>query len=77
MAISKFKATCLAVLRQVRETGRPVRIVRRGEPLADIVPPGPPERRDDWLGAIAAHTRIRADITVPSGALVRWKVEGE
>ncbi|MGH9042311.1 MAG: type II toxin-antitoxin system prevent-host-death family antitoxin, partial [Acidimicrobiia bacterium] len=28
--ISKFKATCLAVLEEVRRTGRPVVVTRRG-----------------------------------------------
>ena len=44
MAISKFKATCLATLERVRRTGRPLRVTRFGKPIADIVPPSP-ERR--------------------------------
>lgn len=75
MAVSKFKATCLAVLQQVRRTGQPVRITRRGEPVADVVPPGPPERPDGWLGALSDRTRITGDITVPSSDLVTWDVE--
>ena len=74
MPISKFKATCLAVLRCVRVTGQTVRITRRGEPIADVVPPGPPKR---WLGAMSNRTRIRGDITVPSSELVPWDVEEE
>ena len=75
MAVSKFKATCLAVLQQVRRTGQPVRITRRGEPVADVVPPGPPERPDGWLGALSDRTHIAGDITVPSSDLVAWDVE--
>ena len=44
IAISKFKAPCLAELQRVRTTRQMVRMTRRGEPIADIVPPGPPER---------------------------------
>ena len=77
MPISKFKATCLAVLQQVRKTGRPIRITRRGEPMADVVPPGPPERPDGWIGAMASRTRIVGDITIPSSDLVDWEVEDE
>ena len=77
MAISKFKATCLAVLQRVRTTGEAVRITRRGEPIADIVPPGPPERSEGWLGAMSDRARITADITTPSSELVPWEVEGE
>jgi prevent-host-death family protein len=37
--ISKFKATCLAVLETVRTTGTPVRVTRHGQPVAEIVAP--------------------------------------
>ncbi len=39
IAISKFKATCLAVLERVRKTGKPVLVTRFGEPVAELVPP--------------------------------------
>lgn len=76
MAISKFKATCLAVMEQVRRTGMPVRVTRRGVPVADVVPPGPPEKTArDWLGAMAGTAEIAGDITAPSGELVTWEAE--
>lgn len=77
MAISKFKATCLAVLQRVRTTGEAVRITRRGEPVADIVPPGPPERSEGWLGTMSDRARITGDITTPGSELVPWGVEEE
>ena len=76
MPISKFKATCLAVLQQVRKTGRPVRVTRRGEPIADVVPPSPADRPEHWLGAMANRTRLVGDITVASSDLVDWEVVG-
>lgn len=39
IAISKFKATCLAVLEQVRKSGTPIRVTRFGVPIATIMPP--------------------------------------
>ena len=36
IAISKFKATCLAVLERVRKTGQPIRVTRFGQPIAEI-----------------------------------------
>jgi prevent-host-death family protein len=42
MAISKFKATCLAVLERVRRTKKPVLITRFGQPVAEVVPPSAP-----------------------------------
>ena len=65
IAVSKFKATCLAELERVRRTGRPLRVTRFGKPLADIVPPAPPAKSDDWLGAMRGRGRISGDITGP------------
>ena len=39
ISISKFKATCLAVLEKVRTTGEPIRVTKFGKPVADIQPP--------------------------------------
>jgi prevent-host-death family protein len=39
IAISKFKATCLAVLERVRRTGKPIRVTRFGQVVAAVVPP--------------------------------------
>lgn len=75
IAISKFKATCLAVIEEVRKTGTPVRITRHGKPVADIVPPGPPEPSGDWLGSMAGTARILGDITAPTSELVDWNAE--
>jgi antitoxin (DNA-binding transcriptional repressor) of toxin-antitoxin stability system len=73
MAISKFKATCLAALEQVRRTGRPLRITRFGKPVADIVPPAPDEPRSDWLGSLRGTLEIDGDITAPSSDLAEWE----
>ena len=40
IAISKFKATCLAVIDRVNKTGKPVLVTRFGHPLAEIRPVG-------------------------------------
>ena len=77
MAISKFRVICSAVLRRVRATGQSVRMTRRGEPIADRVPSGPPERPEGWLGAMSDRTSITGDIATPSGDLVQWDVERE
>jgi prevent-host-death family protein len=41
MSISKFKATCLAVLERVRRTGEPVQVTKFGRPIAEIIPAAP------------------------------------
>ena len=47
IAISKFKATCLAVLEKVRKTGKPILVTRFGQPVAEVVPPATPKRPAD------------------------------
>ena len=73
MAISKFKATCLATLERVRRTGRPLRVTRFGKPVADIVPPSPDRRPPGWLGSLRGTLEIRGDIVAPSSELARWE----
>ncbi len=74
MAISKFKATCLAVLKRVKRTGRPVVITRFGEPIAEVVPPTALERQDGWLGAFDSRGRIVGDIIAPAAGEQEWEV---
>jgi len=73
MAISKFKATCLATLERVRRTGRPLRVTRFGKPVADIVPPSPERPQREWLGSLRGTLEIRGDILAPSSELATWE----
>ena len=50
-------------------------MTRRGEPMADIVPTGPPDRPASWLGSMSDRIRITGDVTTPSSQLVPWNVE--
>lgn len=74
IAISKFKATCLAVLERVRRTRKPVRITRFGKPVAEVVPPSPPPRPRNWLGAMEGTGRIVGDIISPASDESDWEV---
>ncbi len=73
MAISKFKATCLAVLKRVGRTGRPILITRRGEPIAEVIPPRPPVRESGWLGSMAAEASVTGDIVEPVAPSDEWE----
>lgn len=73
MAISKFKATCLATLERVRRTGRPLRITRFGKPVADILPPSPDRPPREWLGSLRGTLEIQGDIVAPSSKLATWE----
>ncbi len=74
LAISKFKATCLAVLDRVNRTGQPVLITRFGKPVAEVVPPSPPARPERWLGCMRATLRITGDIVSPALDEKEWEV---
>jgi prevent-host-death family protein len=38
LSVSKFKATCLAVLEDVKKHKKRVLITKRGKPIAEVVP---------------------------------------
>jgi prevent-host-death family protein len=63
--VSKFKATCLAALERVRRTGRPLLITKRGEPLAQVIPPPAPTPPRSAFGAMAGTAEQLADIVQP------------
>ena len=65
IAISEFKAKCLALLEQVRKTGKPIRITRFGKPVAEVVPPSPSESQPKWIGSMADTFEILGDIVSP------------
>jgi prevent-host-death family protein len=72
--ISKFKATCLAILERVRRSRRPVRVTRFGKPVAEIVPPSPGPRPDDWLGCMREEGSIVGDVVSPASSESDWEV---
>ncbi|MGH9455545.1 MAG: type II toxin-antitoxin system Phd/YefM family antitoxin [Terriglobia bacterium] len=65
VAISEFKAKCLALLEQVRKTRKPICVTRFGKPVAEVVPPSPASEPADWLGSLADTMEIRGDIVSP------------
>ena len=76
MAISKFKATCLAALERVHQTGRPLRITRFGLPVADIVPSTPERPQREWVGSLRGTLEIGGDIVAPTSDLATWEAVG-
>ena len=70
--ISKFKATCLAVLEDVRRTRRRVRVTRFGTPVAEIVPPSLDATPASWVGGLKGTGRVVGDIVKPAAAAGEW-----
>jgi prevent-host-death family protein len=71
IAISKFKATCLAVLEKVKKTGQPVLVTRFGHPVAQITPPASAKRAPK-LGTLAGTAEIHGDIVGPITDISDW-----
>ena len=63
--VSKFKATCLARLERVRQTGRPLLITKRGVAIAQVIPPPPPEAPRSGFGVMAGTAREHGDLVAP------------
>jgi prevent-host-death family protein len=74
IAISKFKATCLAVLERVRKTRKPIRVTRFGVPVAEVVPPTAKPMKKQWLGSMEGTGRIVGDIVSPANDEEDWEV---
>lgn len=73
IAISKFRANCLAVLERVRRTRQPIRVTKFGNPVAEVVPPSPnPKKQKGALGSMAGTGRIVGEIVSPSGEAFRF-----
>jgi prevent-host-death family protein len=73
IAISEFKAKCLAILDQVQKTKQPIRVTRRGRPIAEVGPPKPIDNRD-WIGSMKGRMEILGDIVSPASEEDDWEV---
>ena len=74
ITISKFKATCLRLLDNVKKTGKSIIVTRKGEPIALITPPPPPTKPDQWLGCMKDHIKRKGDIISPVLDEEEWEV---
>jgi antitoxin (DNA-binding transcriptional repressor) of toxin-antitoxin stability system len=76
IAVSKFKATCLAILENVRKTRQPILVTRFGKPIAEIMPPPAEATPKSWLGSMAGTAEIRGDIIAPALDPEDWEALG-
>ncbi len=65
IAISKFKATCLALLERVKNTGKPLLVTKKGEPVALVSPPPPPPQKRQSFASMKGSILIKGDILTP------------
>jgi prevent-host-death family protein len=72
IAISEFKAKCLALLDQVQKTKKPIRITRFGKPIAEVMPPSAESGTADWIGSMKDRMKIVGDIVSPATDESDW-----
>ena len=72
MAAGTFKARCLKVMDEVRATRRPVTILKRGKPVARLVPVD--EQRSGVLGCLSGVVRIVGDSLREVAPADNWRV---
>jgi len=70
--VSKLKTNFSAIMEDVRKTRKPVRVTRRGRPIAEIVPVKKEEKRKSGLGCMIGRMEIVGDIVGPIGAFDNW-----
>lgn len=73
ITISQFKATCLAILARVKRTRQPILVTRKGEVIAQILPPPLPEKPTSWLGSFRSTGTIIGDIASPAVEAQEWE----
>lgn len=73
MAISEFKAKCLAVIDEVHKTKKPVRVTRFGEPVAEVIPPSSAGQSSSWIGSMSGSMKILGDIVSPANEENDWE----
>jgi len=73
IAISEFKAKCLALLEQVQKTKKPIRVTRFGKPVAEVVPPSPEAPAGDWIGSMKDSIKILGDVVSPADEESDWE----
>ncbi|MBI3646485.1 MAG: type II toxin-antitoxin system Phd/YefM family antitoxin [Acidobacteriales bacterium] len=73
VAISEFKAKCLALLERVRKTGKPLRVTRFGKAVAEVIPPSSVQGRAAWIGSMKESIEIVGDIVSPANDESDWE----
>jgi prevent-host-death family protein len=73
VAISEFKAKCLALIDQVQKTRKPICITRFGKPIAEVSPASAKSLEADWFGSMKDEIQILGDIISPANDEDEWE----
>jgi prevent-host-death family protein len=62
MAAAEFKAKCLAVMDEVKATGKPLVVTKRGEPVIEIFPArSDNQKKGSFIGRLEGIMKINGD----------------
>lgn len=64
----------MALLGNVKATGRSILVTRRGEPVALITPSPKPDKPESWLGMFQSEGKIVGDVISPVVNENQWEV---
>lgn len=65
VAISQFKAKCLALLDDVNKTKTPLRVTRHGKAIAEVIPPAVESEVTNWMDLMSGDLEIIGDVISP------------
>lgn len=75
IAAGEFKAKCLRIMDEVKATGQPVVVTKRGEPVIKLVPIGKGTKTDELFGRLKGLIEIVGDpddLIRPAFELDEW-----
>ena len=73
---AEFKAKCLAILDEVAQGGESVMILKRGKPVAQLIPPIPCVHQfpqQELMGSVS----ILGDVITPTIPAEEWEAEAD
>lgn len=76
VAVTQFKAQCLAILEEVSRTGEPVVVHKRGKPLVRVVRTTDDQARYPQR-SLAGTVTIVGDVVGPALAAKEWEAESD
>ncbi len=76
ISISKFKATCLSLVENVKKTGQTIIITKRGEPIAQVTPITEKEYEETETFGCMSGTATQIDDVVQPLDTEDWEALG-
>ena len=73
VTVTEFKATCLQLLEQVRQTQEEIVVTKHGKPIAKVAPYAPGS--EELFGYLSGTVTVHGDIVAPTGEA--WEADAD